>query len=78
MRMDLFGDAGAVQKHVAGILDRIRSSPRAEGQEHIYIHGEKEFERRKKALKEGIWLDPATWRRLDEYADKFGVERLEP
>ncbi|WP_366797213.1 Ldh family oxidoreductase, partial [uncultured Fretibacterium sp.] len=78
MRMDLFGDAGAVQRHVAGILDRIRSSPRAEGQERIYIHGEKEFERREKALKEGIWLDPATWRRLDEYADKFGVERLEP
>lgn len=78
MRMDLFGDAAAVQRHVAGILERIRSSPKADGQERIYIHGEKEFERRKKALQEGIWLDPATWERLDDYAEKFGVERLEP
>ena len=77
-RMDLFGDAAAVQDHVASILDRIRSSAKAEGQERIYIHGEKEFERREKALKEGVWLDPATWKRLDEYAAKFGVERLEP
>ena len=44
------------------------SSPAAEGRDRIYIHGEKEFERRRKSLEEGVYLDPATWERLDEYA----------
>ena len=77
-RLDLFGDANQIQTHIAGILDRIKSSPKAAGQERIYIHGEKEYERRAKALQEGIWLDPATWTRLDEYADLFGIEHVKP
>ena len=77
-RLDLFGDSGKLQAHIAGILDRIKNSQKAEGQERLYIHGEKEFERREKSLKEGIWLDPATWKRLDGYADLFGLERLKP
>jgi LDH2 family malate/lactate/ureidoglycolate dehydrogenase len=77
-RMDLFGDAKEIQSHVTGILDRVKASARAEGQERITIHGEKEFERREKSLKEGIWLDPATWLRLDEYADRFGLEPIVP
>ena len=77
-RMDLFGDAKEIQNHVAGIVYRIKNSPKAEGQERIYIHCEKEFERREKSLKEGIWLDPATWVRLDDYADRFGIEHIVP
>ena len=29
-------------------------------------------------MEEGVYLDPATWERLDEFADKFGMRRLEP
>jgi LDH2 family malate/lactate/ureidoglycolate dehydrogenase len=77
-RLDLFGDPKRLQDHIAGILDRIRNSRKAEGQERIYIHGEKEFERREKSLKEGVWLDPATWKRLDDYADLFDLKHLTP
>jgi LDH2 family malate/lactate/ureidoglycolate dehydrogenase len=77
-RLDLFGDAEKLQAHMAGILDHVKNSPTAEGRDRIYIHGEKECERREKSLKEGIWLDPATWKRLDEYAALFGVEPLVP
>ncbi len=77
-RLDLFGDPGEIKAHVASILDRIRSSPAAEGRDRIYIHGEKEFERRRKSLEEGVYLDPATWERLDEYAGLFGMDRLQP
>jgi LDH2 family malate/lactate/ureidoglycolate dehydrogenase len=77
-RLDLFGDPERLQAHIAGILDRIKNSQKAEGQERIYIHGEKEFERREKSMKEGVWLDSATWQRLDEYADLFGLEHLNP
>ncbi|MDR1874867.1 MAG: Ldh family oxidoreductase [Synergistaceae bacterium] len=77
-RMDVFGDPGEIQSHMAEILERVRNSPRAAGQERIYIHGEKEYERREKSIKEGIWLDAATWRRLDEYAGLWGLARLAP
>jgi LDH2 family malate/lactate/ureidoglycolate dehydrogenase len=77
-RLDLFGEIRKIQDHLAAIIERIRSSSRAEGQERVYIHGEKEYERRRKSLAEGVWLDPATWRRLDEYADLFGLPHIEP
>ncbi len=77
-RMDLFGDPRRIQDHIAGILDRLKKSPRAEGHDRIFIHGEKEYERRERAMKEGIWLDPATWKRLDEYADLFGLDHIVP
>lgn len=75
-RMDLFGDETEIKSHVAEILDRIKNSALAEGQSRIYIHGEKEYENRQRALTEGIWLDDATWEALDGYADRFGVPRL--
>ena len=75
-RLDLFGDEDKIKAHIVGILDRIKNSERADGQDRIYIHGEKEFERREKALKEGIELDAATWKRLDDYADIFGLSKL--
>lgn len=77
-RMDLFGDPASIQSHIADIIDRIRKSPKAEGHDRIFIHGEKEHERREKSMKEGIWLDPATWKRLDDYADLFGIEHIAP
>ena len=77
-RMDLFGDPKKVEAHIASIVDRIRDSSPAEGQSRVYIHGEKEYEKRGKALSEGIWLDPATWKRLDDYADLFGIAHIEP
>jgi LDH2 family malate/lactate/ureidoglycolate dehydrogenase len=77
-RLDLFGDAGQLQSHIAAIIDRVKNSPKAQGQDRIYIHGEKEYERREKSLKEGIWLDPATWERLDGYAREFGLDLITP
>ncbi|MDD3917826.1 MAG: Ldh family oxidoreductase [Synergistaceae bacterium] len=77
-RLDLFGNEEKIKAHVASILEKLRESPKAAEKERIYIHGEKEFERRKKSMEEGVYLDPATWERLDEFADKFGMRRLEP
>jgi len=77
-RLDLFGDAKNIQEHIAGIIDHIKNSPKAQGKERIYIHGEKEHERREKALKEGIWLDQATWARLDDYAKDFNIDPIVP
>jgi LDH2 family malate/lactate/ureidoglycolate dehydrogenase len=37
-------------------IRRLKNSPKAEGQNRIYIHGEKEFELEEKYRKEGIPL----------------------
>lgn len=76
-RLDLFGEASAISGHLASILDRLRTSAKATGQERIYIHGEKEHERRAISLADGIWLDPATWDRLDYFAELFGIDKIE-
>jgi LDH2 family malate/lactate/ureidoglycolate dehydrogenase len=72
-RLDLFGDAAAIRQHVAGILDDVRTSHLAEGQERIYIHGEKEVEARARSLKDGIEIDAETCRLLAGYGEKLGI-----
>lgn len=75
-RLDLFGDKERIKAHVADILEKIRNSPKAGGQERIYIHGEKEAEARDRTLREGIVLDEATRKLLAGYAERFGMEAL--
>ncbi len=76
MRMDLFGDAEELKKHVGGILEQVRTSGKAEGQERIFIHGEKEAEAKAKYMKEGVPLDGATVELLDKYGERFGMGSL--
>lgn len=76
MRLDLFGDAGELKKHIGGILEQIRNSGRAEGQERIYIHGEKEAEARARTMNDGIDLDEATCKLLAKYGETYNLENL--
>ena len=74
MRLDLFGDPAALKKRIGEILDAIRESEKAEGQDRIYIHGEKESEARAKAMREGVFIDGATRDFLESNAREFGLE----
>ena len=38
-----FGDAKAIKDHLSSYLEALRQSPRAQGEERIYTHGEKEI-----------------------------------
>ena len=38
----MFGDANAITEHLSKYMQELRESPKAEGQERIYTHGEKE------------------------------------
>lgn len=75
IRTDLFGDPAAIAEHVEEILEGVRGSEKAEGHDRIYIHGEKEAEARERSLEEGIFLDEATWAILNNYAEKFGLQK---
>jgi LDH2 family malate/lactate/ureidoglycolate dehydrogenase len=76
IRTDLFGNSGEIAEHVESILQQVRRSAKVQGQDRIYIHGEKEAEKRAESLVTGITLDDATWKMFDDYAAKFGLEKL--
>jgi len=76
IRLDNFGDPQEIKEHVEGILDEVRNSHKAEGQDRIFIHGEREAEARVKSLKDGIELDEATAELLAKYAERFKVKPL--
>jgi LDH2 family malate/lactate/ureidoglycolate dehydrogenase len=73
MRLDLFGPPNELKRHMGHILDDIRKSEKAAGQDRIYIHGEKEAEARERAMKEGVFIDDATCEFLRALADEFGL-----
>ena len=74
MRTDLFGKSSEIEAHVEEILQGVRESAKAEGHDRIYIHGEKEVERRAKSLVQGVTIDEGEIKMLEEYAAKFGLE----
>jgi LDH2 family malate/lactate/ureidoglycolate dehydrogenase len=73
IRLDLFGEIPAITAHIRGILDHIKNGARAEGQDRIYLHGEKEAEARTRSLKNGITLDEATGKMLEALCAEAGV-----
>jgi len=76
IRTDLFGNPREIAAHVESILQQVRESTKARGQTRIYIHGEKEAEKRADSMMNGITLDDATWKMFDDYAAKFGLPAL--
>jgi len=51
---NIFGDAAAIREHLSGYLQELRNSPKAEGADRIYTHGEKEVEAMADRMKNGI------------------------
>ncbi len=50
----VFGDADAIREHLSTLLRELRESPKAEGAERIYTHGEKEVLAYEERMKNGI------------------------
>ena len=60
---------------VEQLVERIKSTAKAEGVEEILVPGEPEWRQREKRLKEGIFIEDVTWKELTEIAEQFGVKR---
>ncbi|MBQ7183210.1 MAG: Ldh family oxidoreductase [Clostridia bacterium] len=56
MAVDLnaFGDPEAIRKHFSAYLQELRDAPKADGQDRIYTHGEKEVFAYAERLRDGI------------------------
>jgi len=56
----IFGDAEAIKAHLSAYLQDLRNSPKADGQDRIYTHGEKEVAAVEKMMKDGIPVNDNT------------------
>ena len=57
---EVFGDAAAIKEHLSTFLSELREAPKAEGQERIYTHGEKEVFAYKDRMENGIDVNLGT------------------
>jgi L-2-hydroxycarboxylate dehydrogenase (NAD+) len=58
------------------MIEALKSSPRAEGQERIYVAGEPEFESERRRRQDGIPLAPVLVAQCNTIARDFGVKSL--
>jgi L-2-hydroxycarboxylate dehydrogenase (NAD+) len=61
------------QASMDDLMTRIKNSPKADGQNRIYIHGEKEAEEEERRRRDGIPLRASVVSRLRELATPLGV-----
>ncbi len=72
----LFGDKQEIKGRFSRFLDELRAARKAEGQERIYVHGEKEHESRLRRLEEGIPLNAKTYAEMHDIASAVGLDPL--
>ena len=56
----IFGDAEGIKAHLSKYLETLRNSPKADGQEKIYTHGEKEIAAQAHMMENGIPVNDNT------------------
>ena len=70
----VFGDPAAIKEHFSTYLQELRESPKAEGADRIYTHGEKEVAAVKKRMEEGIPVDEGTMAELYELCEYLKID----
>jgi len=65
-------------RRVDGLCRELRDSPKAAGSDRVYLPGELEWERRRRALAEGIVLPDDVLDYLAGLAEDLGIEPLRP
>ena len=69
-----FGDPEAIKKHFSTYLQELRDAPKAEGQDRIYTHGEKEIASVKDKMENGIPVNENTYREMMDMADYLKMD----
>jgi LDH2 family malate/lactate/ureidoglycolate dehydrogenase len=73
----VFGDADAIREHLSTLLRELRESPKAEGAERIYTHGEKEVYAYEDRLKNGIDVNINTVAEMFEMCKFVGLNPVD-
>ncbi len=69
-----FGNADDIKAHFSTYLQELRESPKADGQERIYTHGEKEIAAQADRLKNGVPVNENTVREMIDMANYLGMD----
>ncbi len=72
--VDAFRPVDEFKAAMDDLQQLIKNTPRAENQDRIYIHGEKEYAKAKEYSKDGIPLNPKVIEDLKAIAEEIGVE----
>lgn len=70
----IFGDPAAIKAHLSQFLDKLRNSPKAEGKDRIYTHGEKEIEAYKARMESGIDVNVNTVAEMRDLAEYLKMD----
>ena len=73
-RIDAFRPVDEFKTAMDDLQRRLKDVPKAEGQERVYIHGEKEYEQTEQRSRNGIPLNPKVAADLRAIAGELGVE----
>ena len=72
-----FGDPEAIKAHFSTFLNELRESPKANGAERIYTHGEKEMEAVERVKEQGVPVNINTLREMIDMANYLGMDPKE-
>jgi LDH2 family malate/lactate/ureidoglycolate dehydrogenase len=73
-RVDAFRPVDEFKAAMDDIQRRLKGAPKADGQDRIFIHGEKEYEVADQRAEEGIPLNPKVAGDLRDIAEELGLE----
>ena len=74
----MFGDKKEIEASLSKYLQEVRDSAKADGEERIYIHGEKEAEAREKVLANGVYLNDKTYDEMKMIGEFTGASEFLP
>ncbi|MBD3384394.1 malate dehydrogenase [candidate division KSB1 bacterium] len=74
LKIETFVEKKIFQTKLDDLINRLKNSAKAEGEDRIFIHGEKEYERRDHYMKEGIPLQNKVYQTLESIAAERSVQ----
>lgn len=74
----MFGDKKTIENNLSKYLQEVRDSDKAEGQDRIYVHGDKAAEARNRVLAEGVLLNDKTYAEMQMIAQYTGAQDYLP
>ena len=70
----IFGDKKEIKARMSKLLQELRESPKADGHDRIYTHGEKEMESQADKLKNGIPVNDKTVAEMKAIGQQLGLD----
>ena len=74
----VFGDKEQIEANLSKFMQELRDSNKAEGQDRIYTHGEKEFESKQNVIANGVPVNEKTYAEMQMIAEYTGATEYLP